>query len=29
MEEQALWARLSVFKGGFSLAAAEAVCAGG
>lgn len=28
-EEQTLWARLSVFSGGFSLEAAEAVCAGG
>jgi non-specific serine/threonine protein kinase len=28
-EEQALWTRLSVFKGGFTLAAAETVCAGG
>ncbi|HEX4092500.1 MAG TPA: LuxR C-terminal-related transcriptional regulator [Trebonia sp.] len=27
--EQALWARLSVFAGGFSVEAAEAVCAGG
>ncbi len=27
--EQLLWARLSVFAGGFDLAAAEAVCAGG
>jgi predicted ATPase/DNA-binding CsgD family transcriptional regulator len=27
--EQALWARLSVFAGGFDLVAAEAVCAGG
>ena len=27
--EQLLWARLSVFPGGFDLAAAEAVCAGG
>ncbi|WP_425826517.1 ATP-binding protein [Streptomyces fractus] len=28
-EEQELWARLSVFAGGFDLAAAEAVCADG
>jgi predicted ATPase/DNA-binding CsgD family transcriptional regulator len=28
-EEQVLWARLSVFQDGFSLASAEAVCAGG
>ncbi|SDH46548.1 non-specific serine/threonine protein kinase [Lentzea fradiae] len=28
-EEQALWARLSVFNGGFTLADAEAVCPGG
>jgi non-specific serine/threonine protein kinase len=28
-EERTLWARLSVFKGGFSLAAVEAVCSGG
>ncbi|MGH3519035.1 MAG: ATP-binding protein [Haloechinothrix sp.] len=28
-EERALWARLSVFSGGFDLHAAEAVCAGG
>jgi len=27
--EQLLWARLSVFAGGFDIAAAEAVCAGG
>jgi predicted ATPase len=27
--EQLLWARLSVFAGGFGIAAAEAVCAGG
>lgn len=27
--EQRLWARLSVFSGGFDLAAAEAVCSGG
>lgn len=28
-EEQAAWARLSVFKGGFDVADAEAVCTGG
>ncbi|MFC0542006.1 helix-turn-helix transcriptional regulator [Kutzneria chonburiensis] len=28
-EEQLLWARLSVFKDGFSLTSAESVCAGG
>jgi non-specific serine/threonine protein kinase len=28
-EEQALWARLSVFKGGFSLGAVESICSGG
>ena len=27
--EQLLWARLSVFAGGFDIVAAEAVCAGG
>lgn len=28
-QERALWARLSVFSGGFDLPAAEAICAGG